>query len=150
MEFEDHGHEVLWVKGCGAAEGCHTLTAPDLTGEAREDAEDDLADALRDKAEARMALIWDDVDEDGVLDSTGDTGLLVDLKAKLMQIVLLKESNSAYSDDAVMWPLDIAGALWNFNMVREDRSVGLHNFNYATKLLESSIAAVDAYILTLP
>ncbi len=34
---------------------------------------------------------------------------------------------------------DEAGALWNFLMVEEDRSHGIHNPQYARDLLQSSI-----------
>jgi len=127
----------IWVVGCGAT-GCHDVST------------DDLEDVLRDEAEVEQSLIWDDVNDDGVLDSTGDTGLLVDLKAKLIQIAMLTESDRSVTSETTMWPLDLAGAVWNFQLVREDHSHGLHNFKYATKLLESSITAVDAYIATLP
>ena len=112
----------LHVAGCG--DGCH-----DVSSGAAED-------LLIDEAEDEMALIWDDVDENGDIDTAGDTGLLVDLKTLLIQIAVLEESNSAVDDDDVMWPLDIAGAVWNFNMMREDRSKALHNFTYATQLFE--------------
>ena len=39
---------------------------------------------------------------------------------------------------------DLAGALWNYlYLVPEDRSKGMHNFNYAQGLLQSSIEYVD-------
>jgi hypothetical protein len=143
MEYDDHGTETLWVKGCGAT-GCHDVSTSALE------------DVLRDEAATERALIWDDVDANGeigaVLDVMGgpDTGLLVDLKVLLVQIAVLLGDDSAVDDDLVMWPLDVAGAVYNYNFVREDLSRGLHNFKYATKLLTTSIAAIEAYILTLP
>ncbi|MEZ4958953.1 MAG: hypothetical protein R2830_03985 [Saprospiraceae bacterium] len=36
-----------------------------------------------------------------------------------------------------------AGALWNYQYVQEDKSRGIHNYKYAKKLLENSIAALQ-------
>lgn len=138
MEYDDHGHETLWVAGCGASGGCH-----DVSSGAAED-------GLREEAHAEMAAVWDDVDEDGAIDSAGDTGLLVDLKALLIQATLLSEGDSYPSGSSKKWPRDVAGALWNYQMVREDRSKGLHNFKYATQLLQTSITVVEDYIASLP
>lgn len=35
------------------------------------------------------------------------------------------------------------GVLWNYQYVKEDSSLGVHNFKFAKKLLENSIAALD-------
>jgi hypothetical protein len=34
------------------------------------------------------------------------------------------------------------GALWNYQYVREDKSLGVHNYQYIKTLLENSIAAL--------
>jgi len=38
---------------------------------------------------------------------------------------------------------DQAGGVFNFNMVREDKSSGIHNYKYAKTLLENSIASLQ-------
>lgn len=40
------------------------------------------------------------------------------------------------------FPANVAGAYWNFIMIEEDRSVGIHNPKYAIALLKNSIEAV--------
>jgi hypothetical protein len=137
MEWDDHGDMLLWVAGCGASGGCH-----DVSSSAAEE-------GLVEEAEDEMALIWDDVDADGSIDTTGDTGLLVDLKAVLVTAGVLTNSESSPSSATKMWPRDLVGALWNYQMIREDRSRGLHNFKYTTQLLETSITAVEDYIASL-
>jgi hypothetical protein len=57
MEYDDHGRETLWVEGCdGGCSGCHDVS---------------LGGAEDVEAHKEMAKIWDDMDEDGVIDSTG-------------------------------------------------------------------------------
>jgi hypothetical protein len=138
MEWDDHGDMLLWVAGCGGAGGCHDVSNSTAEEQLVEDAEDE------------MALIWDDVDDDGAIDTAGDTGLLVDLKALLVTAGVLTNSESSPSSSTKMWPRDLVGALWNYQMIREDRSRGLHNFKYTTQLLETSITAVEDYIASLP
>jgi hypothetical protein len=71
----------------------------------------------------------------------------VDLKATLIQIGALTVGESVVRDT---WPIDNAVAVWNYDWVREDHSKGMHDFKYATSLLESSIEAVEHYIAAHP
>ncbi len=42
--------------------------------------------------------------------------------------------------------IDLAGALWNYVLIKEDRSLGVHNPDYIRDLLETSIAYVELYL----
>jgi len=65
--------------------------------------------------------------------------LLTDLKVVLLDIGVLDEGDHVVPGT---WTADQAGGVLNYNMVREDRSGGSHNANYAIKLLENTIAAL--------
>jgi hypothetical protein len=38
---------------------------------------------------------------------------------------------------------ELAGAFYNYKVIEEDRSHGLHNYKYTKTLLENSIAAIQ-------
>lgn len=44
------------------------------------------------------------------------------------------------------WPADVAAAAVNFQMVLEDRSMGIHNPPYVIALLQNSIEALEPYL----
>ena len=137
MEYEYHGAGELNVAGCYGS-GCH-------------DVNNTPEDDLRADAETEMAVIWDDVNGDGVLDpDPTDGGTLATLKARLIQAGILDGASELAIVSATLYPADVWGALWNYQTVREDRSMGLHNFSYAQKLVSTSITAMDAYIASLP
>lgn len=66
--------------------------------------------------------------------------LLTDLKVILMDIGVLDDSDHIVPGT---WTADQAGGVLNYNMVREDRSGGSHNYAYAKKLLENTITALN-------
>uniref|UniRef100_A0A832MMB6 Cytochrome c domain-containing protein n=1 Tax=Eiseniibacteriota bacterium TaxID=2212470 RepID=A0A832MMB6_UNCEI len=63
--------------------------------------------------------------------------LAADLRARLVAANLLDATTGL--PRAVRTSRDSAGAVWNYLMVEEDRSVGMHNPAYAKDLLRSSI-----------
>jgi len=71
--------------------------------------------------------------------------MLDDLEALLLNAGLLEwidedgEMILEPTEDRVVMTADSAGALFNYMFVREDRSEGIHNLNYAKGLIESSI-----------
>ncbi|MBD3334470.1 MAG: hypothetical protein GF355_03050 [Candidatus Eisenbacteria bacterium] len=65
------------------------------------------------------------------------SALLGDLHVKLMEANLIDEEGDPVVRTVAT--ADSAGALFNYLYVHEDRSLGIHNTNYAEKLLESSI-----------
>jgi len=66
--------------------------------------------------------------------------LLAELNTKLKEVGIMNEDNYAVEGT---WTADQAGALINHNLVKYDHSNGVHNYPYAKKLLENSIAALD-------
>lgn len=86
-------------------------------------------DALMSKVETKKLEIEDLMtqlkgllEEFGIMDTVGHPGYL--------------NVPGTYSNE-------LAGAFYNYKFLEEDRSVGLHNFNYAKALLENSIAAIQ-------
>ena len=69
-------------------------------------------------------------------------GLIADLRQELIDRGLLDPDT-----DYAIVPQDFeeheAGALYNYKYVTEDNSLGIHNYNFAKKLLENSIAALN-------
>jgi hypothetical protein len=68
-------------------------------------------------------------------------GLLEDLAAELLAANVI-DSSGTLKTPATLAP-DVAGAYLNFITIEEDRSLGVHNYLYIKKLLESSIAALN-------
>ncbi len=67
--------------------------------------------------------------------------LLEELGTELQSVGLFNEDNEPNSG-SIADP-NLAGAMYNFLFVEEDRSEGVHNFNYARDLLEASIDYVQ-------
>lgn len=67
--------------------------------------------------------------------------LAADLKARLVAAGLLDATSG--SPRSVSTSADSAGAVWNYLMVEEDRSVGMHNPQYAKDLLRSAILYIQ-------
>jgi len=90
-------------------------------------------------------LLDRDVDHDGVIEGcqTEIDGLADSLKALLTADGLLNSSGSVISqklDDP-----NKAGAVYNYFFIEDDRSHGVHNFKYATDLLQSAIEYMVAH-----
>lgn len=83
--------------------------------------------------------------EDIVVERQAETNaLLADLKQILMDLNILDEDDYVItsSSDPIILTADQAGAVINYQFVREDRSGGVHNPTYSKKLLENTIAAL--------
>jgi hypothetical protein len=76
-----------------------------------------------------------DFDIDGAV--TEIEGLLDDLKTALITAGMLDAEGGIVAPKTAQ--TDTAGALWNYLLVEEDRSMGVHNPDYAKALLEASI-----------
>jgi hypothetical protein len=73
--------------------------------------------------------------------------LLDELQQKLLDNGILNPNDLPYANASSGNPLELTadelGALYNFQYVREDQSLGIHNYKFAKKLLENSIAALN-------
>lgn len=82
----------------------------------------------------------EDYDYDGIQTEVAE--LLEDLEALLFAEGIAAADGYAvpgtYADG------DLAGAFWNFKIIEEDRSLGVHNPAYTVDLLESSIAYMES------
>ena len=94
----------------------------------------------------KMAL--QDYDGNGKIESfiTEVNGLLTKLKAKLPKdstgavISTAKDSTKIYNRP------DLVQGIWNYNLIVEDRSNGIHNPAYTVALLQASIAAITTSV----
>lgn len=68
-------------------------------------------------------------------------GLLLELGTKLNELGLLDDDLEYAVVPQDMTPTQV-GIIWNYQYVKEDKSRGVHNYNYIKKLLENSIAAL--------
>jgi hypothetical protein len=90
--------------------------------------------------------VEDDFNYEGVQDSV--EVLLELLKGKLIAVSLIDSSGHSFvpaGEDTfrLVGSADSAGAVWNFLLVEEDRSEGVHNRQYIEGLLRSSIMYID-------
>lgn len=118
MSYEYHGSQVENVAGCNTS-GCHT-------------------------------------DFDG-FDEFGDTpgavlALLQTLEAELVRVGVKQGLSTDYTIHGLnvyantgSWPGDVAGAMLNWQLFAEDRSLGLHNPKYAKAVLQNSIEKLAGY-----
>jgi len=84
--------------------------------------------------------IDDDYDEDGVEEGIQqEIHDLLDSLGHLLETAGLVDEDHYPIEDRVVTTADSAGALYNFLFVEEDRSIGVHNTDYAVGLLKSSI-----------
>jgi len=67
-------------------------------------------------------------------------GLIEDLAAALTTAGMMVDGEIV---EDTMYEADSVGAVWNYILVEEDRSMGIHNPAYAEALLTNSIAAID-------
>ncbi len=100
-----------------------------------------LCEACHDNADGFDFVNSDDIDYDhnGTVEGyqTEVAGLVDSLAALLFDAGIIDAGN--YPVSGIIADADIAGALYNFKLVEEDRSHGVHNFKYVVGLLESSI-----------
>lgn len=68
--------------------------------------------------------------------------LLADLEAALITAEMLDADGHAIEE--VSYQADSVGALWNYLLIEEDASTGIHNSEYAIDLLTESIAVITA------
>jgi hypothetical protein len=115
MNMHDEDSEYENLAGCNAS-ACHNGAIDELD-----------------------ILAADDFDNDGEIEGiqTEITGLLDSL------VVLLEASGMVHDghpvEDVEVSLADSAGAVYNWLFVKEDRSLGVHNTDYAVGLLQSSI-----------
>ena len=69
--------------------------------------------------------------------------LLEELKTKLIDNGLLGLTFGSYRAVPGKYTPTEVGVLWNYLYIEEDKSGGVHNYNYAKTLLENSIAALE-------
>lgn len=90
----------------------------------------------------------DDCHGEGGFESFDDRDTQTDMAAKLAELKTLLLNLGAITDsDSVVtgtYPAAVAGAVYNYNFVREDYSLGIHNTRYAKALLDTSIDALEA------
>jgi hypothetical protein len=118
MADEESDHEHL--TGCNV-DACHGTTGP-LTTFNRTAAED--------------------FDGDGTIEGVQDeiSGLLADLGALLTTKGLMAVSGEGYAPKSVtVTDSDSAGAVYNYMVIAEERSLGIHNTKYAVGLLKSGM-----------
>lgn len=91
----------------------------------------------------------------GTLDDFDKDDVQSDIEELLADLGLLLETAGLIHDghpieDRVVSSADSAGAIWNYLIVEEDRSHGIHNPDYMIGLLESSIAFMNGTLAASP
>jgi hypothetical protein len=90
----------------------------------------------------------EDYDYEGT--QTEIEGLLIDLRGRLEDIGVLAFTQGSWlpnvptGDTLKIYDKGLTGALYNFLLIADDRSEGVHNYAYIKGLLESSISYVSA------
>jgi hypothetical protein len=89
-------------------------------------------------------LASEDYDGDGNIEGVQDEveGLMDELETKLIAANLLTTGGDPVARNVATQ--DSVGAVYNYEFILGDRSGGIHNTNYAVKLLQSSIAFLEA------
>jgi hypothetical protein len=113
MNYEYHGSDAVSLAGCTS---CHGET-------------DDDQDTLHQEIE--------DLQEEVEI-------LLGALKAALIAVDMYDDGSHGHAGYAVagVQPANYAGAFLNYQMIEEDRSLGIHNPTFVVALLENTIAAI--------
>jgi len=75
-----------------------------------------------------------------------DTDSLISVLDGMLQAAGLLDG-TGHPVSGVVTNIDSAGAVWNYLMAHEDRSIGAHNMNYIQSLLKSAIDYMNG---TLP
>jgi hypothetical protein len=80
-----------------------------------------------------------DYDNDGVIEGymTEVDGLIDSLHTLLLGQGLITSSGSRVT--GIIADQHVAGAVWNYAFIKEDKSRGIHNFNYVRSALDASI-----------
>lgn len=73
-----------------------------------------------------------------------DVEYLLDVLGTLLFNEGIIDDEGEPTDGLVVADIDIAGALWNYVMVHEDRSYGVHNPDYIKDMLEASITYMQS------
>ena len=88
-------------------------------------------------------------DEDALINSVETKteeieGLLADLKTLLeAKGIMDTVDHPGYLNVPGTYANELAGAFYNYKVIEEDRSHGMHNYKYTKTLLENSIAAIE-------
>jgi hypothetical protein len=134
--------------------GGHTFSvASDVTGEEYENVAGCNVDGCHsgDPLTTFDRTAYADYDWDGDIEGVQDeiVGLLDSLEMLLMEdsmLVWVHEGADSVLDPKDKRPVtsaDSTGALYNYLFVKEDRSMGVHNTDYAVALLQSSVHFMD-------
>jgi len=124
--------------------GGHSMNMQDLNG-------NDLTNNCTDAAcHGAGTLEFDDPTSgetyDFILTSAGGDGYQTIITQKLDSLQVLLEAGGIYNPangrnhTGTFADGHLVGAYWNWEMIKEDRSVGIHNWQYANALLDASIA----------
>lgn len=114
VAYEYHGAEEVNSKGCTPV-GCHPTWEDD----------DEAATEAVEEAKAEFELELDALRQD------------------LITLGWLDADDYVPVPQVMEFAGDM-GAIWNFQMLREDRSGGIHNITYASEVLEATQAYVDS------
>jgi len=89
-----------------------------------------------------------DYDGNGKIESfiTEVNGLLAKLKAKLPQDATGAVIGAAKDSTKIYNRPDLVQGIWNYNLIIEDRSNGIHNPAYTIALLQASLAAISTSV----
>jgi hypothetical protein len=149
--YESSSHRALFADGCidchmgnpqihdGYKVGGHSFNMVDEATGTNLSAGCARASNCHPAATSYNFIAKADYDGNGVIDSvhTEFAGLVDTLQALLIQGGYLNATTLAPKSMRV--PTDVAGAVYNYVMVNEDRSQGAHNFKYVVALLKNSI-----------
>ncbi len=142
--YVNSAHTNLVTDGCIS---CHMATAQAVESGghtfavANEDGEINMAGCIQchDDSGALETLVENTQTEIG--------DLMAELETLLLDRGILNPNDLPYANASGSNPLELneheAGALYNYQYVREDQSMGVHNAKFAKKLLENSIAALQ-------
>jgi hypothetical protein len=116
VAYEYHGGTELLETGC-ESELCH----PDGIADETEEVQEEIHEML--------TALWYKLIDLGVTDSTG--------------YLMGDNGGNASSSNPANLTADEAGAFFNFKLIEEDRSGGIHNVKYAKALLTNSLEALN-------
>jgi hypothetical protein len=149
--YESSSHRALFADGCidchmgnpqihdGYKVGGHSFNMVDEESGTNLSAGCARASNCHPTATSYNFIAKADYDGNGVIDSVHAefAGLVDTLQALLIQGGYLNATTLAPKSKRV--PTGVAGAVYNYVMVKEDRSQGAHNFKYEVALLKNSI-----------
>ena len=78
------------------------------------------------------------------LDSLGSMLMNMNILSEAGYLLGQDGENNASSDNPAVLEADVMGAFFNYKMIEEDRSGGVHNPKYAKALLVNSIEALQS------